>query len=98
MLSYREDNKQLYVNKGNEWDTIGSEKEVSFDVCFFKNIVVFRLVRNKITSGVLRPVRLVGVPFTLADHIDSVDKFADDFKQFTDKFQFLFRQELHFAK
>ena len=34
MLSYREDNKKLYVNKGNEWDAIGSEKEVSFDVSF----------------------------------------------------------------
>ena len=29
--------------------------------------------------------RLVGVSFTLTDYIDSVDKFADDFKQFTDK-------------
>ena len=28
MLSYREDKKH-YVNKGNEWDAIGSEKEVS---------------------------------------------------------------------
>ena len=36
MLSYREDNKKLYVNKGNEWDAIGSEKEVSFDACLFK--------------------------------------------------------------
>ena len=36
MLSYREDNKKLYVNTGNEWDVIGSEKEVSFDVCLFK--------------------------------------------------------------
>jgi hypothetical protein len=30
-ISYREDNKKLYVNKGNEWDAIGSEKEVSLD-------------------------------------------------------------------
>ena len=29
MLSYREDNKKLYVNKGNKWDAIGSEKEVT---------------------------------------------------------------------
>ena len=36
MLSYREDNKKLYVNKGNEWDAIGSEKEVNFDGCLFK--------------------------------------------------------------
>ena len=35
---------------------------------------------NKIISGVLRSVRLVGIPFTLTDHIDSVDKFADDFQ------------------
>ncbi|CAB3999647.1 Hypothetical predicted protein [Paramuricea clavata] len=27
-ISYREDNKKLYVNKGNEWDAIGSEKEL----------------------------------------------------------------------
>ena len=38
---------------------------------------------NKITSGVLRSVRLVGIPFTLTDHIDSVDKFADDFQTFS---------------
>ena len=30
MLSYREDNEKLYVSKGNKWDAIGSEKEVSF--------------------------------------------------------------------
>ena len=36
MLAYREDNKKLYVNKGNEWDAIGSEKQVSFDVYPFK--------------------------------------------------------------
>lgn len=30
MLSYRQDNEKLYVNKGNRWDAIGSEKEVSF--------------------------------------------------------------------
>jgi hypothetical protein len=29
LLSYREDNEKLYVNKGDEWDAIGSEKEVS---------------------------------------------------------------------
>ena len=29
MLSYREDNEKLYVSKGNKWDEIGSEKEVS---------------------------------------------------------------------
>ena len=29
MLSYREDNEKLYVNKGDKWDEIGSEKEVS---------------------------------------------------------------------
>jgi hypothetical protein len=32
-LSYREDNEKLYVNKGNEWEAIASEKEVSFYVC-----------------------------------------------------------------
>ena len=29
LLSYREDNKKLYVNEGNKWDAIASEKEVS---------------------------------------------------------------------
>ncbi|CAB3992012.1 Hypothetical predicted protein, partial [Paramuricea clavata] len=28
LLSYREDNKILYVNKGNIWDAIGSKKEI----------------------------------------------------------------------
>ncbi len=31
LLSYREDNEKLYVNKGNKWDAIGSEKEVSLN-------------------------------------------------------------------
>jgi hypothetical protein len=35
-LSYREDNEKLYVNKGNEWEVIASEKEVCFDVCHDK--------------------------------------------------------------
>ena len=30
LLSYREDNEKLYVNNGNRWDEIGSEKEVAF--------------------------------------------------------------------
>jgi hypothetical protein len=29
LLLYREDNEKLYVNKGNKWDEISSEKEVS---------------------------------------------------------------------
>jgi hypothetical protein len=30
LLSYREDNEKLYVNKGNKWVEIGSEKEVGW--------------------------------------------------------------------
>ena len=38
LLSYREDNEKLYVNKGNKWDAIGSEEEVlsisrTFEAC-----------------------------------------------------------------
>jgi hypothetical protein len=29
LLLFREDNEKLYVIKGNTWDEIGSEKEVS---------------------------------------------------------------------
>ena len=36
LLSYREDNEKLYVNNGNRWDEIGSEKEVH--VAFSTNI------------------------------------------------------------
>ena len=43
LLSYREDNKKLYVNKGNKWDAIGSEKEVgkscNFSECTKKCIL-----------------------------------------------------------
>ena len=60
MLSYREDNKKRYVNKGNEWDAIGSEKEVRFElslkiVLSSDHQIGWTNEANKITSGVLRP-------------------------------------------
>jgi hypothetical protein len=44
MLSYREDNEKLYVNKGNEWDEIGSEKEVD-GRCIVKRLCSFNFKR-----------------------------------------------------
>ena len=44
MLSYRKDNKKLYVNTGNEWVAIGSEKKVSFDACLFKLSLSLKIV------------------------------------------------------
>ena len=32
LLTYREDNKQLYVNKGPGWEALSSEKDVSSQV------------------------------------------------------------------
>ena len=53
MLLYREDNKKLYVNKGNEWDEIGSEKEVSFYGCLFK--LSLKIV---LSSGQIKQIEL----------------------------------------
>ena len=41
LLSYREDNEKLYLNKGNKWDAIGSEKEVGKSGTF-SDVVVWR--------------------------------------------------------
>ena len=31
LLSYRTDNKQLYVNQGSKWQELSNESEVSYD-------------------------------------------------------------------
>lgn len=45
MLSYREDNEKRYVNKGNEWDEIGSEKEVRWPM-YCEKIMQFWATRT----------------------------------------------------
>ena len=43
MLSYRQDNKKLYVNNGNKWNEIGSEKEASAKI--LRTIFIRQLTR-----------------------------------------------------
>ena len=86
MLAYREDNKKLYVNKGNEWDAIGSEKQVSFDVCPFKLSWSLKIVLSSDWLdkwGRTETILCKSVPlqtFHLTDYVNSVDKLAEDFQ------------------